>query len=72
VLGPIAIPERTERILDGALVWELTVISRGGHPISHPMIPLYDGEKLYPKPEHPVLQELAHIQIVSEVHECGS
>jgi len=47
VLGPIAIPERIERILDGALVCELTVISRVGHPISHPMIPLYDGEKLY-------------------------
>ena len=72
MLGPIAIPERTERILDGALVWELTVISRGGRPISHPMIPLYDGETLYPKSEHPVLQEAhAHPNRV-EVHECGS
>ena len=50
MLGPIAIPERTERILDGALVWERTVISRGGRPSSPPMIPVYDGEKLYPKP----------------------
>jgi len=47
VLGPIAIPEWIERILDGALVCERTVISRVGRPISHPMIPLYDGEKFY-------------------------
>ena len=64
MLGPIAIPERIERILDGALVCEFTVISRVGHPISHPMIPLYDGEKLYLPLEHPVLQEGHHIQIV--------
>ena len=47
MLGPIAIPEWIERILDGALVCERTVISRVGRPISHPMIPLYDGEKFY-------------------------
>ncbi len=70
VLGPIVIPEPVERILDGALVCELTVISRVGHPISHPMIPLYDGEKLYLQLERPVLQKLTHIQIVwMEVHE---
>ena len=63
MLGPIAIPERIERILDGALVCGLT-ISRVGRPMSHPMIPLYDGEKLYLQLEHPVLQEGHHIQIV--------
>ena len=57
MLGPIAIPERIERMLDGARVGELTVISRVGRPISHPMIPLYDGEKLYVRLERPVLQE---------------
>jgi len=70
VLGPIAIPERIERIVDGALVRELTVISRVGRPIGHPMIPLHDGEKLYLQLERPVLQKLTHIQIVwMEVHE---
>jgi hypothetical protein len=34
VLGPTAIAERIERILDGALVGELAVISRVGRPIS--------------------------------------
>jgi len=57
VLGPIAIAEPIERILDGALVCELTVISRVGRPMSHPM-------KLYLQLEHPVLQEGHHIQIV--------
>ena len=70
MLGPTAIAERIERILDGTLVCELTVISRVGRPIDHPMIPLYDGEKLYLQLERPVLQKLTHIQIVwMEVHE---
>jgi nitroimidazol reductase NimA-like FMN-containing flavoprotein (pyridoxamine 5'-phosphate oxidase superfamily) len=30
-----------------ALVGELTVIGRDGRPIVHPLIPLYDGEKVY-------------------------
>jgi hypothetical protein len=38
-----AFPERIERILDAALVGELTVISATSRPITHPMIPLYDG-----------------------------
>ena len=72
MLGPIAIPERIQRILDGALVCELTVISRVGRPMSHPMIPPYDGEKLYLQLEHPVLQEGHHIQIVwMEVENLG-
>ena len=45
MLGPIAIPERIERILDGALVCELTVISRVGRSMSHPMIPLVTTSK---------------------------
>ena len=45
MLGPIAIPERIERILHGALVCELTVISRVGRPMSHPMIPLVTTSK---------------------------
>ena len=52
MLGPIAIPERIERILDGALVCELTVISRIGRPDQPPLIPLYGGEKLYLQLEH--------------------
>src|SRR2546423_14623721 len=40
-----AFPENVEAILNAALVGELTVIDRAGRPITHPMIPLYDGDK---------------------------
>jgi nitroimidazol reductase NimA-like FMN-containing flavoprotein (pyridoxamine 5'-phosphate oxidase superfamily) len=42
-----AFPERIERILNAALVGEFTVVSAAGRPVTHPMIPLYDGERLY-------------------------
>jgi general stress protein 26 len=41
------LPEEIERILDAALVAELTVVSSRGRPVTHPMIPLYDGSKLW-------------------------
>ena len=41
------LPEEIERILNAALVAELTVINRSGRPVTHPMIPLYDGSKLW-------------------------
>jgi general stress protein 26 len=42
-----ALPPEVERLLEAALVAELTVIDRRGRPITHPMIPLYDGERLW-------------------------
>ena len=41
------LPEEIERILNSALVAEFTVVSARGRPVTHPMIPLYDGEKLW-------------------------
>ena len=41
------LPEPVERLLDVALVGELTVVSTEGRPITYPLIPLYDGEKVY-------------------------
>jgi len=41
------LPEPVERLLEVALVGELTVIGRNGRPVTHPLIPLYDGEKVY-------------------------
>ena len=41
------LPREIERILDAALVAELTVVTAGGRPVSHPMIPLYDGTALW-------------------------
>ena len=42
-----AFPEQVEQILEAALVCEFTVVQADGRPITHPMIPLYDGEKIY-------------------------
>ena len=42
-----AIPHHVEQLLDAALVGELSVINRAGRPITYPLIPLYDGEKVY-------------------------
>jgi general stress protein 26 len=41
-----ALPERAEDVLNRALVCEFTVVTAEGRPITHPMIPLYDGQKV--------------------------
>jgi general stress protein 26 len=41
------IPGPVEELLEKALVSELTVINRKGEPSTHPLIPLWDGEKIY-------------------------
>lgn len=40
-------PPEVEQILEAALVAELTVVGESGRPITHPMIPLSDGERIY-------------------------
>ena len=35
-----------EEILNAALVCEFSVVNARGVPVTHPMIPLYDGEKI--------------------------
>ncbi len=41
------LPEPVEELLNTALVGELTVIDDRGRPVTHPLIPLYDGELIY-------------------------
>ena len=41
------LPDPVERLLEVALVAEVTVIGRNRRPITHPLIPLYDGERIY-------------------------
>lgn len=41
------LPDPVERLLDAALVGELTVIRADGRPMTYPLIPLWDGEKVY-------------------------
>jgi general stress protein 26 len=41
------LPEPVERLLEAALVGELTVVGTNGRPVTYPLIPLYDGEKIF-------------------------
>ncbi len=41
------LPQPADDVFRRALVSEFTVIGPSGRPITHPMIPLYDGEKIY-------------------------
>lgn len=41
------LPAPVERLLDVALVGELTVVGRKGRPVTHPLIPLYHEGKIY-------------------------
>jgi general stress protein 26 len=56
------LPEGAERLLEVALVGELTVIGRDGRPISHPLIPLYDGERILLHSSTLFSKKLEHIK----------
>jgi nitroimidazol reductase NimA-like FMN-containing flavoprotein (pyridoxamine 5'-phosphate oxidase superfamily) len=57
-----ALPEPAEDALRRALVSEFTVLGPGGRPITHPMIPLYDGERIYLHSSILFSKKLAHIK----------
>lgn len=40
------LPAEVEEVVNAALVAELTVLDERGRPVTHPLIPLYDGEKI--------------------------
>ena len=40
------LPEPVAQVLGAALVAELTTIDPSGRPVTHPLIPLYDGERI--------------------------
>lgn len=56
------LPEPVERLLEVALVGELTVVGPTGRPITHPLIPLYDGERLYMHSSTLFSKKLEHIK----------
>ena len=41
------LPGGVVQLLEKALVAELTAINARGEPVTHPLIPLWDGEKIY-------------------------
>lgn len=56
------LPQPVERLLETALVAELTVIGRKGQPVTHPLIPLYDGERIYMHSSTLFSKKLEHIK----------
>jgi general stress protein 26 len=60
--GMGSLPEAVEKVLGEALVCEFTVVSREGRPITHPMIPLYDGELIYLHSSILFSKKLEHIR----------
>ena len=56
------LPDPVERLLEVALVGELTVIGSGGRPVTHPLIPLYDGTHVYLHSSTLFSKKLEHIK----------
>jgi general stress protein 26 len=56
------LPEPVEELLATALVGELTVLDRRGRPVTHPLIPLYDGERIYLTSSVLFSRKLEHIK----------
>jgi general stress protein 26 len=57
-----AVPEPVAKLLEAALVGELTVIDGAGRPVTYPLIPLWDGEKVYLTSSTLFSRKLEHIQ----------
>jgi general stress protein 26 len=56
------LPRPVEKLLDAALVGELTVVNAAGRPITYPLIPLYDGERIYLTSSVLFSRKLEHIK----------
>lgn len=56
------LPEPIERLLNAALVAELTVLDTAGRPVTYPLIPLYDGAKIYMTSSVLFSRKLDHIK----------
>lgn len=56
------LPEQVEALLNTALVSELTVLDPSGRPVTHPLIPLYDGELIYLTSSILFSKKLEHIK----------
>lgn len=57
-----ALPVEVEEVLNAALVCEFTVVNPRGRPVTHPMIPLYDGERIYMSSSILFSKKLQHIR----------
>lgn len=55
-------PTPVAELLESALVGELSVIDANGRPVTYPLIPLWDGEKLYMTSSTLFSRKLQHIK----------
>ena len=56
------IPIPVAELLDKALVGELTVVDAHGRPVTYPLIPLWDGDKVYLTSSTLFSRKLEHIR----------
>lgn len=56
-----AIPQPVAELLEQALVAELTVVDANGRPVTYPLIPLWDGERIYMTSSTLFSRKLEHI-----------
>jgi hypothetical protein len=61
------LPEPVERLLEAALVGELTVVDATRRPVTYPLIPLYDGERVYLTSSVLFSRKLEHIKANGKV-----
>jgi len=61
------IPEPVTELLEQALVAELTVVDANGRPVTYPLIPLWDGERIYMTSSTLFSRKLEHIQANARV-----
>ncbi len=62
MVTPAPIPEPVSRLLESALVGELTVIDPNGRPVTYPLIPLWDGERVYMTSSTLFSRKLEHVK----------
>lgn len=61
------LPRQVERLLEKALVAELTVLDSQDRPVTYPLIPLYDGRHIYMTSSVLFSKKLRHIKANSKV-----
>ena len=57
-----SLPKPVAALFDAALVAELTVVHHDGRPVTYPLIPLYDGERIYMTSSTLFSRKLEHIK----------
>jgi general stress protein 26 len=62
-----AMPSPVTELLERALVAELTVVDGRGRPVTYPLIPLWDGERVYMTSSTLFSRKLEHIDANAKV-----